>query len=182
MIHIYSGNGRGKTSIAIGTAIRMLGANKQVIFTQFMKGNDTSELACLKQLSGITILRVEDSFPFYKNMTQQDKEKITRQHNKILMQVMEQVMRTYGDIEWDETSGPSCLVVLDEITYPLQYGLIDEALFYDFLQTVPACVELILTGRNPLDKMLQFGDYWSEIEQKRHPYEKGIGARPGIEY
>ncbi|MDO5154653.1 MAG: cob(I)yrinic acid a,c-diamide adenosyltransferase [Eubacteriales bacterium] len=182
MIHLYSGNGRGKTSIAIGTAIRMAGANRPVLFAQFMKGNDTSELAVLQGLSGVRVLRVEEQFPFYKHMSEQDKQAITQYHNEILSKIMQEVSKYAKETKEDDLGTPVCLVVLDEVTYPLQYGLMNQELFHQFLDTIPDCVELIMTGRNPSEKLMQVCDYWSELEMQKHPYEKGIMARKGIEY
>ena len=76
MIQIYCGDGKGKTTAAIGGAIRAAGAGRKVLFTQFMKGNDTSELNVLQQISGIEIMRLDKHYSFYQNMTERLKVKL----------------------------------------------------------------------------------------------------------
>ena len=180
MIHLYSGDGRGKTSIAIGTAVRMAGAGKKVIFAQFMKGNESSEINVLKGISGVEICRVPETFPFYKQMSGEEKEQITKYHNEILMYVLKQI-ECRRKME-KETKEPDLLIVLDEITYPVRWGLVDGTLVTRLLLNLPENVELVMTGRNPSDEMVNASDYWSELSMKRHPYEKGILSRRGVEF
>lgn len=201
MIHLYSGEGRGKTSIAVGTAVRMAGAGKRIIFAQFMKGGVSSELKVLESLPNVEICRVSEEFPFYNQMSEEQKNRITICHNAILTHVMEQVQcyRKMDEGKQDAAGGcmdgtgdgmitgraerePELLVVLDEITYPVSWALVDLSLVNSFLQELPESVELIMTGRNPSEQMIASSDYWSELSMKRHPYEKGINARRGVEY
>lgn len=184
MIHLYEGTGRGKTSIAIGTAIRMVGSGMEVLFTQFMKGNETGEIGVLEGLPGVTILRGDREYPFYNNMTQQDKLDITACHNHILEMIIEKVSTYRLDTKQlgGEVMEPRCLVVLDEITYPVQFGLVDERLLTRLFAELPPCVDLIMTGRGPSEEMKQVSDYWTELEMKKHPFEHGVSARKGIEF
>ena len=184
MIHLYSGDGKGKTSIAVGMAIRMAGAGGHVIFAQFMKGNESSELNILRQLPQVKVLKVNKEFGFYNEMSDEDKAEITGLHNEIIEKIAEFVEQ----IKRSEQSNPehdAChqiLIVLDEITYPCRWNLIDEELFRKVLKDLPDCVELVMTGRDPLDYMIEASDYWSDVEMKRHPFEKGMSARIGVEY
>ena len=192
MIHLYSGEGRGKTSIAVGTAVRMAGAGGRIIFAQFMKGSVSSEVKVLKSLPGLEICRVPEEYPFYNQMSKEQIESITKQHNDILTHIMEEVesVRSLEENEQDvkEAKGqmqsdiPRLLVVLDEITYPVSWNLIDKEMVSRLLSNLPESVELIMTGRSPSKEMITFSDYWSELSMKRHPYEKGVAAREGVEY
>ena len=232
MIHLYSGDGKGKTSIAAGMAIRMAGAGGHVIFAQFMKGNESSELNILRQLSQVKVLKVNKEFGFYNEMSDEDKAEITGLHNKIIEEIAEfieqiksneknnvkhdevqkcegnskhdsvqeykgnsehdSVQECKGNTEHNVVQGyegdarkdacPQILIVLDEITYPCRWNLIDEKLVRKFLKELPDYAELVMTGRDPLDFMIEASDYWSGIEMKRHPYEKGAGARLGVEF
>lgn len=196
MIHLYSGDGKGKTSIAVGMAIRMAGAGGHVIFAQFMKGNESSELNILRQLPQVKVLKVNKEFGFFNEMSDEDKAEITGLHNEILREIVEcveqiksneqsnaehaEVQKCEGNAE--EDACPQILIVLDEITYPCRWNLIDEELVRKLLKELPDCAELVITGRDPLDFMIEASDYWSDVEMKRHPFEKGISARIGVEY
>lgn len=181
MIHLYSGDGKGKTSIAVGMSVRFAGAGGHVIFAQFMKGNESSELNILRKLDNVKVLKVEKEFGFYNTMTEQDKSEITELHNEILEEIAEVIEQIKRDVKRDNTC-PKNLIVLDEITYPCRWKLIDEAAFKDLLKDLPECVEVVMTGRDPHDYMIESSDYWSDVEMKRHPFEKGIAARKGVEF
>lgn len=188
MIHLYSGEGRGKTSIAVGTAIRMAGAGKKVIFAQFMKSGESSEIKVLAALPDVEICRVPEEFPFYNQMSEEQRGRITTYHNAILNHVIDEVQCYRHEEERKNAAAgevvtkPELLVVLDEITYPVSWGLVDIPLVNRFLKELPEPVELILTGQNPSEQMIASSDYWSELSMKRHPYESGVMAREGVEY
>ena len=192
MIHLYSGEGRGKTSIAVGTAVRMAGAGGKILFAQFMKGCESSEIEVLKSIPRVEICRVSEQYPFYNQMSEEQKQRITRQHNNILMHItneIESVGKTDGEgmgfVQQEEsvtTAMPKLLVVLDEITYPINWNLIDRTMLSRLLSNLPESVELIMTGRDLSEEMIAVSDYWSEISMKRHPYETGVLARKGVEY
>lgn len=175
MIHLYTGNGKGKTTAAIGLCIRAAGWNLQVCFAQFMKGNDTGELYVLKSLPDVIILRSEKNFGFYSSMSESDKEELTEIHNHILDKILELV-----------ESGNCRLVILDEITYPVNWGLLDMEKLKRLLtygkQGEEQEIELVLTGRSAQVLLSDMADYVTEMECVRHPYEKGTGARKGIEF
>ena len=176
MIHLYSGDGKGKTSIAVGMSIRMAGAGGHVIFAQFMKGNESSELNILRSLDNVEVIKAERDFPFYGNMTDKDKVDITKCHNDILKEIAERI----NNYSCDEDL-PKLLIVLDEITYPCNWHLIDDSLLQDILNNLPDNIELVMTGRDPLDYMKDCADYYSEVCMHKHPYQKGARERLGIE-
>lgn len=171
MIHLYHGNGKGKTTAAIGLCIRALGAGKRVAFFQCMKGSETSEFTILKGLPGIKILRNKEDFGFYKSMDSDEKKQIKQMHNDNLECAISLV-----------DTGQCDLLVMDEITYPLVWDLIEKQKVYRLLEQKTDDLEIVLTGRNPDERLIEYADYITEMRCVRHPHEKGIAARKGIEF
>ncbi len=182
MIHLYTGNGKGKTTAAIGQAIRAAGSGMRIVFAQFMKGNDTGELHILEKIPQIRILRGRQDFGFYRQMTAAERQALTEEHNRVLEEIRDLIWRKQCD-----------MVILDEITYPVNWSLLDEKLLRDILgkgkdQAETAGIigrtflEVILTGRNPAGFLSDAADYVTEMKEIRHPYQKGVTARKGIEY
>lgn len=190
MIHLYTGEGKGKTTAAIGLSVRAAGRDFRVYFTQFMKGNDTGELHTLKKLPNVTLLRSEKNFGFYSSMSEENKAELTRIHNEILDRLTTAVEN--GDCD---------LIVMDELTYPVKWGLLDEDRLRRLLclagglrhaetkenPGADSCgrsgdVELVITGRDAAEFLVEAADYVTEMKCVRHPYEKGIRARRGIEF
>ena len=169
MIHLYTGEGKGKTTAAIGLAVRAAGCGMPVIFAQFMKGKDTGELQILKDMEKVRLMRPEHDFGFYGSMSDEDKRGLTDMHNHILDSILEAVK-----------SGSCFLIVLDEITYPVKWELLD----MERLEELLACkgVELVCTGRDAAPFLQDAADYITEMQCVRHPFEKGVAARRGVEY
>ena len=181
MIQLYCGDGKGKTTAAAGLALRAAGSGMRVIFSQFMKGNDTGELHALCQIKNIEIVRSPKKFGFYSTLSEEEKQELTQIHNEILERLLLAVK-----------AGECDMIILDEITYPVSLQLIDENKLrelFSFGQGREAAgenakkeTEIILTGRDPADFMTNRADYITEMRAVRHPFEKGIAARKGIEY
>lgn len=170
MIQLYAGDGKGKTTAAVGQAIRAVGNGWKVIFAQFMKGNETGELEVLKKLSQVHVCRSCKEFGFYHTLTIEEKEELTKIHNEILEELLQAVR-----------DGDCNMIVMDEITYPVKWGLLDEEKLRLFLEEAKN-VEVILTGRDPDEFLLNCADYITDMCCERHPYERGVEARKGIEY
>ena len=169
MIHLYTGEGKGKTTAAIGLAVRAAGCGMSVIFAQFMKGRDTGELQILKDMEKVRLMRPVQDFGFYGSMNDEDKRRLTEIHNQILDSILEAVKTD------------SCfLIVLDEITYPVKWGLLN----MEKLKELLACegVELVCTGRDAAPFLQDVADYITEMRCVRHPFERGVAARRGVEY
>lgn len=171
LMHLYYGDGKGKTTAAVGLAVRAAGAGKKVLFTQFMKGGKTGELSSLRQLSNIEILRSDKKFPFYHKMTETQKEEQTQIHNRILEEITEGFKKGKFDV-----------LILDEVTYPYHWKLMDCERFCAFLGAAKGKIEIVCTGRNPDAVLIENADYITEMKCVRHPFEQGIEAREGIEY
>lgn len=166
MIHIYCGDGKGKTTAAVGLSMRMAGSGGKVLFIQFLKGSPTGETEPLKQL-GITVMRCDREYGFWYSLDKEDREGLISCHNKNLAYAAEHMN------EFD-------MIVLDELCAAYSLGAVDMAAARDFVEKCTA--ELVITGRDPDSFFTERADYISEIRKIKHPFDKGISARKGIEY
>ena len=160
--HIYCGDGKGKTTAAMGLAIRAAGNDKKVFIIQFLKGGPTGELKILLQQPNITILRGKPNTPFTWNMTYQTQQ---------LKQAILHAQNSQCD-----------LLILDEIMASYNLGLIDKDMLKEFILNKPEALELVLTGRDPADYMIEAADYVTEMKKIKHPFDAGIPARLGVEW
>lgn len=170
LVHVYCGDGKGKTTAALGLCVRAAGAGYTVVVAQFLKTRDTGELEMLKKL-GVTILRVDGEYGFTWQLTSEDKEKMVEEHNRIFCKAVELC-----------SAGTKTLLVLDELAAAFGCGLVDTQLVLNALQNRPEALELVITGRNPAPELLELADYVTEMRKVRHPMDKGIIARKGIEF
>lgn len=169
LIHLYCGDGKGKTTAALGLALRAAGAGKQVVFTQFFKDGSSSEIGPLAALPGVRVFHADTVRGFYRNMTPTQREQVGKDYTALFRQV------TQAAQEAD-------LLILDEIVSACNRGVVPEKLVTDFLREKPARLEVVLTGRNPSAALLELADYITEMRKLRHPFDRGIGARKGIEF
>lgn len=165
MIQCYYGNGKGKTTAAVGQALRMAGADKKVLFLQFLKDGDSSEIKMLKKC-GIKVLYAKMPQMF---IDMHDPEMI-KLVSRLEDELFEQIDESYEGI------------VLDEILDAIALNLLNEGKVYDCLVSLKETHEVILTGCQPSHKLKPILDYSSEIKKHKHPYDKGIKARKGIEF
>lgn len=171
LIHIYCGDGKGKTTAAIGLAVRAAGSGMKVHIVQLLKGSETSELNSLKLIPGITVRRCDRDYGFTFNMSDENKKKLIKCHNDLLLQA-EKLMNG-GSID---------MLIIDEFNAAYEYDLLDRELADRIVLQKSQRTELVLTGQNPHPKFAETADYVSEIKAVRHPYRSGIKARKGIEY
>lgn len=171
LIHIYAGDGKGKTTAAIGLSVRAAGCGKKVLFAQFLKGSETGELTALTLIHNIKIIRNSENYGFFHTLSAQDKAVVTDENNSNLYYAIEMAQNNLVDV-----------IALDEVLDAIAMGAIDTAAFTKFVLTKPETVELVLTGRKPSAEIAQIADYYTEMVKNKHPYDKGIPARKGIEY
>ncbi|MBO7395599.1 MAG: cob(I)yrinic acid a,c-diamide adenosyltransferase [Ruminococcus sp.] len=171
MLHIYTGNGKGKTTAAVGLAVRATGAGKSVTFIQFLKNGTSSEIELLKKL-GIEVSCTECCNKFTSAMNEEELDELIAEHNALLRQAGRLI-----------NNGKTDMLVLDEFIGAYNKELLDtviaEKLIADALST--DC-ELVLTGRDAPQTLCLLADYITEMLPHKHPYEKGIPARKGIEF
>jgi cob(I)alamin adenosyltransferase len=166
MIHIYTGDGKGKTTAAIGLAVRAAGSGKKVLFAQFIKSAPSGELNSLAKL-GVDIIRSELRLGFTFLMDEKTKTLCREEQQSILSAVIHK-----KDAD---------LIILDEALDALKAGVMDEENLRSFVQTLPADKELALTGRPVPEWLAEAADYYSQIKKIKHPFDKGVKARDGIE-
>lgn len=170
-IHIYCGDGKGKTTAAIGLAVRAAGCEKKVLIARFLKTDNSGEVKSLGYVPGIKVMPCEKNFGFFSKMSEDDKKKAKAYYSELLETALSEA-----------AGGAFDLLILDEIMAVCNFGLVKEQKVLDFLTVRPEGLEVVLTGRDPSEKLFDMADYVSEIKKIKHPYDKGIMARRGIEY
>ncbi|MFH1038904.1 MAG: cob(I)yrinic acid a,c-diamide adenosyltransferase [PVC group bacterium] len=168
MIHIYTGDGKGKTTAALGLALRSLGWGKRVCLIQFLKMRPSGEIASLTRFENCRVLRFGSEECILARPPGQDDRREAQEG----LDRAEEILR--------EKSAD--LLILDEINLALDLGLLDAAGVLSLIAGCPPEIELVLTGRNCPGGILSRADYVSEIREVRHPYRKCIAARQGVEY
>jgi cob(I)alamin adenosyltransferase len=170
LIHLYTGEGKGKTTAALGLLLRARGRGLRVALAQFLKGGETGELKALDAL-GVTVLRNSRDYGFWKNASQAEKAEMKRENDANLAEA--------GRLA---RAGLCDLLVLDEICAAYRLGALDTALAERLVLVKPEGLELVLTGRDAPPLFWEAADYVTEFTKRKHPYDQGVGAREGIEY
>lgn len=168
-LHIYCGDGKGKTTASVGLAVRAAGHGMKVLFCQCMKDGSSSEVEMLEKL-GITYRCCTERFGFFWNMTEEQKERAGQAYTRLF----EDVTRTAEEEKYD-------LLVIDEFMSAYNHGLICQKTALAFLTHRPEHLEVVLTGRDPGEELIELADYVTEMRKVKHPFDQGIPARKGIE-
>ena len=171
LIHIYTGRGKGKTTAAMGLAVRCAGSGGRVLVTQMLKKGTSSEISVLRQVPGIRVFSLEKHEQFVSRMTPEEKQEAGRYHQAYFQQICEMT----GAEHWD-------LLVLDEIIGAVNHGFLTAGQVTAFLRSRPEELEVVMTGRDPLPELTELADYITEMKKVKHPFENGIRARKGIEF
>lgn len=169
IVQVYTGDGKGKTTAAVGQAVRAAGAGKRVAFVQFVKGGArSSELGMLQQL-GVRVERpaVRSTGLLAEGLTDEDREAAAAAWG------LASAMLSGDDYD---------LLVLDEINVAMRYGLVDESLVTRALRSRPASLDVVLTGRGASAGLIDLADLVTEMVPLKHPFDRGVAARRGIEY
>ncbi len=170
LIHIYCGDGKGKTTAAVGLAVRCAGRGNKVLLVQFLKSRDSGELYSLAKLTDIEVMRGKESKKFTFQMNEEEKHALLIEHNKMFEQVLAKIK-----------NGGYSLLILDEVIGALNAKVFEMQKLIEFLRHKPENLEVVLTGRNPAPELVEIADYVSEMRKVKHPMDKGIMAREGIE-
>lgn len=170
LIHIYCGDGKGKTTAAVGLAVRCAGRGNKVLLVQFLKSRDSGELYSLAKLPYIEVMRGKESKKFTFQMNEEEKHALLIEHNKMFEQVLAKIK-----------NGGYSLLILDEVIGALNAKVFEMPKLIEFLRHKPENLEVVLTGRNPAPELVEIADYVSEMRKVKHPMDKGIMAREGIE-
>ena len=171
MIHVYHGDGKGKTTAAMGLALRMLAAGRRVVVVQFLKDGESGEARLLAEDFGVSVFAGKVSDKFTWSMTPEELAATCELHDGNLASAR-------AELEGAQEG----LLVLDEAVAACNHGLIEEATLIDFLRGRPKALEVVLTGRDPSQHLLDAADYVTEMRKCKHPFERGIAARRGVEF
>lgn len=173
-IQVYTGDGKGKTTASLGLAMRALGRNWKVLIIMFTKGGDNyGELTSFKNLSdtiskNLTIKQAGLDRIVYSDNKNKDDEKAIKEGFEIAK----------AAIKNNEYN----LIILDELNIAIDLKIIDVNEVIDLLKNKPSDMEVVLTGRNANEKIIEIADLVSRIEPVKHYWDKGVVAREGIEY
>ncbi|MBI4436357.1 MAG: cob(I)yrinic acid a,c-diamide adenosyltransferase [Candidatus Omnitrophica bacterium] len=169
LLMVHTGDGKGKTTAALGLALRAVGCGMKVMMIQFMKGTwKYGELEAAKRLApDFTILQMGEGFTW---------ETKDRRKDIALSK------KTWEFCKETLQSGKYGLVILDEMNYVLGYGFLDTKEVVDFLKKKPEELHVVLTGRNAPKELVELADLVTEMKEVKHPFQKGIIAQRGIEF
>jgi cob(I)alamin adenosyltransferase len=169
LLQVYTGEGKGKTTAALGLVLRAVGNGFRVYIVFFLKGDTIyGEQAALSKLPGVTVVRSgTGKFIHSRQVSPEDKE---------------QAKKAFNDAREAALSGDYDLVILDEVNVAAAWGLIDVQDVIQLIKEKPEKVELVLTGRYADKAVIQLADLVTEMVNIKHPFDKGIPARKGIEF
>lgn len=168
MIHLYTGDGKGKTTAALGLALRNIGWGGRVLVIQFLKGTRSGELNAAARLPGLEIKQYGTGKFISKGSADERDLELAREG-------LEEAKKALS-------SGRYTLVVLDEVNVAVHLGLIGEEEVIEVIKSKNPSTEVVLTGRYAPKSFYDLSDYITEFVKIRHPYDLGVQARRGIEY
>jgi cob(I)alamin adenosyltransferase len=171
LILINTGPGKGKTTAALGTALRAVGCGMKVLVLQFIKGSwHYGELDAVEAFGSNFVIRQMGRGFVKVGGAETDPEDV-----RLVQEAWSEARAAIDSGEWD-------LVVLDEINYAISYKMLDPAVVAEALRAKPEMVHVILTGRNAHPLLVELADTVTEMREVKHAYQKGIQAQRGIEY
>ncbi len=169
MVHVYTGDGKGKTTAALGLALRALGHGLKVYLIQFMKGDpEYGELRAGRRLDGLTIRQFGRTDFVDRDHPAEEDLALARQGLEHAREIM--------------AAGRCDLMILDEINVALDFGLVPVKSVLELIESKPHDMELILTGRSAPRPIIQAADLVTEMREIKHYYQQGRTARDGIEH
>jgi len=171
LIIVFTGNGKGKTTAAMGQALRAAGQGLKVLMLQFIKGTwDYGELVSIKKLNPDFVIRPLGKGFIRSKSKLNDKEAI------------ENINHSWEQAEKEILSDTYDMVILDEINYVIDFGLLPVEKILSLLEKRPERLHIVLTGRNAHEKVIETADLVTEMKEIKHQYSKGIKAQKGIEF
>lgn len=168
-IHLYFGYGKGKTTAAMGLCLRAAGAGKRVLIYQFLKDNTSNERNVLKTISNLTCLEGLSHEKFIWDMTEEEKKDKNIFYKKKLEQIRQM------EPEYD-------VIFLDELLDTVSYGILEEEVLLQYMKEKADQTELIITGHEKHEKVIDLADYVTEMKKIKHPFDEGCTEREGIEH
>lgn len=169
LLIVFTGNGKGKTTAALGMALRTLGHNYPVCIIQFIKGTwKYGELISLKRFDDLLDIHVMGKGFTWKSIDIEQDKRTAREGWEMAKTVI--------------ADNKHYLVILDELTYLMTYKMIDEAEVIEFLKNKPVDLHVVVTGRDASEKLIDIADLVTEMRVIKHPLKDGVRAQKGIEF
>ena len=174
LVLVHTGEGKGKTTAAIGLAVRAWGDGFRILILQFIKGSwkygELSTLKALAEIDGRIEIR-PTGIGFTRNASSEE----IAVHREKARTALQEALTEMTSGQWD-------MIILDEINYALNFGLLEEQEVLELLSQKPTDLHLVLTGRNALPAIIDYADLVTEMRLIKHPFQKGIRAQKGIEF
>jgi len=168
LVHVYTGDGKGKTTAAFGLALRALGRGLSVCVIQFLKGQESGEVLALKKFSNATVRQFgREGFVDLESPSKEDKQ-FAKEGFDFAREIID--------------SGDFDLVVLDEINLAVAANLIKLQDILNLIKSRSSSVEVVLTGRKALPEVIDVAGYVTEFKNLKHPFDEGKKAREGVEF
>ncbi len=169
LLIVFTGDGKGKTTAALGTALRASGHGLRVLIMQFVKGPgwDYGELKALAKIDNVEVRQLGSGFIWEKESLDEDR--------KLAQEGFRQAKEELSSGRWD-------MVILDELNIVLSYGLLDEGEVLGVLRERPSGLTVIITGRAASSKLVEAADMVTEMKEVKHPYHEEVKAQRGIEF
>jgi cob(I)alamin adenosyltransferase len=171
LVHIYTGDGKGKTTAAVGLGMRAWGRGKKVLMVQFLKGMESGELITINRLDSNFI--VNPGKPLYKFTWNMNEDEL-RKAAVLQKEQFDYALKEMKTDKWD-------VLILDEIMAAVNTGMISLEDVLELIRHKPERLEIVMTGKNAPAPLIELADYVSDIREIKHPLKKGIPARRGIE-
>lgn len=172
LLMVHTGNGKGKTTAAIGLGLRAWGQGLRVLILQFIKGNwKYGELQAIGSLGDRFVIRQMGEGFVNRAGDEQNRE----EHEQAAQETLREARQALQSGRWD-------LLVLDEANYAVKFGLISAAELLALIEEKPPAMHLLLTGRDALPEVIAKADLVTEMREIKHPYQQGIAAQRGIEF
>ncbi|MBR4874754.1 MAG: cob(I)yrinic acid a,c-diamide adenosyltransferase [Clostridia bacterium] len=172
MLHIYTGDGKGKTTAALGLCLRASGRGRRIAFFQFLKDGNSGENFVFQKLDNFKILCFQtETKGFFWEMTEEEKTCLKKETEKGFLCAQEYLRENLCD-----------MLVLDEISGCIKNELISEDALLRLIKAYKEKCEIVLTGREFSEDIIEISDYCSSVSDVKHPYQKGVDAKEGIEF
>ncbi len=169
-IQVYTGDGKGKTTAALGLALRAAGNGMRIYIAQFMKKHEYSEIKALRKFLPEHVTIEQFGLPEFHTSGQM----VTEEERKAALEGIEAVKRAIADGGFD-------IIIMDELNVLLYFNIIDISIVIDIIDSKPPNIELILTGRNAPQQIIDRAHLVTEMKEIKHYYTQNVPARPGIE-
>ena len=171
LVHLYFGDGKGKTTAAVGLGLRAYGRGKRVLLVQFLKNYDSGEILALEHLSdSFQILKGAPVKKFFAGMTDAEKQTTVRLQHQMFMKAVEAAR-----------SEKFNMVIFDELVDAVNLEIVGIKEIENFIKTKADGLEVVITGHHPKPEFLELCDYVTEMKKIKHPFDQGVCARIGIE-